>query len=201
MPLKSATTNPPSPRPTLITASSFGQLGTTKRPLPAGSLPDIGSIEISQPLSTSPTANNDVLTGSNAANNLSGLAGNDYLKGLGGADTLNGNDGSDVLDGGPGNDKLNGGTGVDIVTYRRHHRGRGRPPRNPATAKRGGETDTLTSHRGGDRLGQGRQLQGRRPTTTSSRAGSARTRPPAAAGGTSTPSRASRTVRPAAVAT
>ena len=55
-----------------IAASSFGQLGTTARPLPAGSLPDIGSIEISQALSTSPTVNNDVITGSSAANNLSG---------------------------------------------------------------------------------------------------------------------------------
>ena len=43
-----------------------------QRPLPAGSLPDIGSVEINQPLSTSPTANNDVITGSNAANNLVG---------------------------------------------------------------------------------------------------------------------------------
>ena len=82
-------------------------------------------------------------TGTNAANNLTGVAGNDYLKGLGGNDTLDGGNGSDLLDGGPGNDKLNGGTGVDLVAY----------PGAAAvvidlsgttdTAKRGGETDTL----------------------------------------------------------
>ena len=74
---RTAVTNPALSAADPITASAFGQLGTTKRPLPAGSLPDIGSVEINQPLSTSPTVNNDVLTGSNAANNLSGLAGND----------------------------------------------------------------------------------------------------------------------------
>ena len=82
-------------------------------------------------------------TGTNAANNLTGLAGNDYLKGLGGNDTMDGGNGSDLLDGGPGNDKLTGGTGVDLVAY----------PGAAAvvidlsgtndTAKRGGETDTL----------------------------------------------------------
>ena len=35
-----------------LVASAIGQLGTSPRPLPAGSLPDIGSIEINQPLST-----------------------------------------------------------------------------------------------------------------------------------------------------
>ena len=43
-------------------------------------------------------------SGTNATNNLTGLAGNDYLKGLGGNDTLDGGNGSDVLDGGLGND-------------------------------------------------------------------------------------------------
>ena len=144
VPLKNAVTNPALSAADPITASTFGQLGTTTRPLPAGSLPDIGSVEINQPLSTSPTANNDVLTGSNAANNLSGLAGNDYLKGLGGNDTLNGSDGSDVLDGGPGNDKLNGGNGVDLATFAGTTAVVVDLSANPATAKRGGETDTLT---------------------------------------------------------
>ena len=119
-----------------------------QRPLPAGSLPDIGSIEINQPLSTSPTANNDVITGSNAANNLAGLAGNDLIQGLAGADTLNGHDGSDVLDGGPGNDKLNGGNGVDIATFAGTTAVVVDLSTNPATAKRGSETDTLTSIEG-----------------------------------------------------
>jgi len=115
VPLKRTITNPALSAADPITASSFGQLSTTKRPLPAGSLPDIGSIEINQPLSTSPTVNNDVLTGSNAANNLAGLGGNDLIKGLGGNDTIDGGDGSDLLDGGPGNDTLKGGPGKDIL--------------------------------------------------------------------------------------
>ena len=148
VPLKNALTNPALSAADPITAGSFGQLGTTPRPLPAGSLPDIGSIEIAQPLSTSPTANNDVLTGSNAANNLSGLAGNDLIKGLAGNDTLNGSDGSDVLDGGPGNDVLNGGNGVDIATFAGGTAVVVDLAATPATAKRGAETDTLTSIEG-----------------------------------------------------
>ncbi|MFZ1429296.1 MAG: hypothetical protein WAS21_21270 [Geminicoccaceae bacterium] len=148
VPLKNAITNPALSAADPITASSFGQLGTTLRPLPTGSLPDIGSIEIKQSLSTSPTVNNDVLTGSNAANNLSGLAGNDLIQGLAGADTLNGNDGSDVLDGGLGNDKLNGGTGMDIATFAGSTAVVVDLAATPATAKRGGETDTLTSIEG-----------------------------------------------------
>ncbi len=148
VPLKNALTNPALSAADPITASSFGQLGTSKRPLPAGSLPDFGSIEIAQKLSTSPTVNNDVLTGSNAANNLSGLAGNDLIHGLAGADTLNGNEGSDVLDGGPGNDKLNGGTGMDIATFAGSTSVVVDLAATPATAKRGGETDTLTSIEG-----------------------------------------------------
>ncbi|MFZ1425899.1 MAG: M10 family metallopeptidase C-terminal domain-containing protein [Geminicoccaceae bacterium] len=148
VPLKSAITNPALSAADPITASSFGQLGTTLRPLPAGSLPDIGAIEIKQPLSTSPTVNNDVLTGSNAANNLSGLAGNDLIQGLGGKDVLNGQDGSDVLDGGTGNDALNGGLGMDIATFAGTTAVVVDLSAKPATAKRGGETDTLTSIEG-----------------------------------------------------
>ncbi|MFZ1428285.1 MAG: right-handed parallel beta-helix repeat-containing protein [Geminicoccaceae bacterium] len=148
VPLKNALTNPALSAADPITASSFGQLGTTKRPLPAGSLPDIGAIEIAQSLSTSPTVNNDVLTGSGGANNLAGLAGNDLIQGLAGTDTLNGNDGSDVLDGGPGNDVLNGGNGVDIATFAGSTAVVVDLAAKPATAKRGGETDTLTSIEG-----------------------------------------------------
>ena len=148
VPLKNSLTNPALSAADPITAASVGQLGTTKRPLPAGSLPDIGAIEINQTLSTSPTVNNDVITGTNGANNLSGLAGNDYLKGLGGADTLNGNDGSDVLDGGLGNDKLNGGTGFDVASFAGTTAVVVDLSTAPGTAKRGGETDQLTSIEG-----------------------------------------------------
>ncbi|MFZ1429293.1 MAG: right-handed parallel beta-helix repeat-containing protein, partial [Geminicoccaceae bacterium] len=148
VPLKNAITNPALTAADPITASSFGQLGTTPRPLPAGSLPDIGSIEIKQSLSTSPTVNNDVLTGSGGANNLAGLAGNDLIQGLAGADTLNGQDGSDVLDGGPGNDVLNGGPGMDIATFAGTTAVVVDLAAKPATARRGSETDTLTSIEG-----------------------------------------------------
>ncbi len=126
-----------------LSASAFGQLGSSPRPQPAGSLPDIGSAEANQTLSSTPTDNNDVLTGTNAANTLTGLPGTDYLKGLGGVDTLEGGPGGDLLDGGPGNDKLQGGLGLDLAAY----------PGAAAviidlsgttdTAKRGSETDTL----------------------------------------------------------
>ena len=98
-----------------LTAGAVDQIGTT-RPLPAGSLPDIGAAELNQrTFSTSPSSGNDVLTGSAAANTISGLSLNDRISGLGGDDTLNGNDGSDRLDGGDGKDTLNGGQGSDLL--------------------------------------------------------------------------------------
>jgi hypothetical protein len=131
-----------------LAASATGQLGTTRRPLPVGSLPDIGAAEADQTLSTSPTTNNDVITGSSAANNLAGLAGNDLIRGLAGNDVLNGGPGGDVLEGGPGNDRLNGGNGVDIATFAGTTAVVVDLSTDPATAKRGGETDTLTSIEG-----------------------------------------------------
>ena len=145
---KNSLTNPALSGADPITAGSTGQLGTTKRPQPAGSLADLGAAEADQALSTSSTVNNDVLTGSNAANNLSGLAGNDLIQGLGGNDTLNGNDGSDVLDGGPGNDKLKGGPGVDIATFAGTTAVAVDLSTDPGTAMRGNETDMLTSIEG-----------------------------------------------------
>ena len=147
VPLKNSLANPALSGADPMSIGIKDQLGH-RRPLPADSLPDIGAAEIDQPLSLSPTVNNDVLTGSSAANNLSGLAGNDLLKGLGGDDVLNGGDGSDVLDGGPGNDVLNGGTGVDIVTYAGATAVTVDLTAIPATARRGGEVDTLTSIEG-----------------------------------------------------
>ena len=70
VPLKNSAANPALSGADPITASATGQLGGTPRPQPAGSLPDIGAVEIKQPLSTSATVNNDVLTGTAAANNL-----------------------------------------------------------------------------------------------------------------------------------
>ena len=147
VPLRNDIANPALTGADPLAASLFGQLGTTARPQPAGSLPDIGSIEINQPLSTTASPNNDVLTGTAGIDTLSGQAGNDYLKGLGGGDTLNGGAGSDLLDGGAGNDELDGDAGIDLVTYASGTAavvvdlGLG-------TATRGGETDTLTEVEG-----------------------------------------------------
>ena len=149
VPLKLSLANPALSGGDPLAAGATGQLAVNPRPLPAGSLPDIGAAEADQPLSTSPTINNDVLTGSAAANNLSGLAGNDLLRGLGGNDTIHAGPGSDLLDGGPGNNRLNGGTGIDLARF----------AFSPAAvivdlsgtsdiAKRGGETDTLTDIEG-----------------------------------------------------
>lgn len=53
------------------------------------------------------------LTGTAAANVLTGGNGDDTLLGLGGKDTLIGNDGDDILNGGTSNDRMIGGAGDD----------------------------------------------------------------------------------------
>lgn len=86
------------------------------RPQPGTSNPDIGAFELNQTaLSTTASSNNDVLTGTAAANTLAGLAGADLVSGRGGDDRLYGNDGSDTLRGGAGNDLLEGGLGRDVL--------------------------------------------------------------------------------------
>ena len=131
-----------------LAASATGQNGTSARPQPAGSLPDIGSIEITQALSTTTSARNDVITGNSAANTLNGDLGNDYLKGLGGKDTLNGGDGSDLLDGGTGNDMLRGDGGIDLVAYFGSTKVVVDLASGAGNAKRGSETDTLANIEG-----------------------------------------------------
>jgi Ca2+-binding RTX toxin-like protein len=76
-------------------------------------------------VTTTGTAGNDVLTGSNTARNImDGLAGSDTITGgslddtlIGGlgTDTLNGLAGNDRLEGGDGKDALNGGSGDDVL--------------------------------------------------------------------------------------
>jgi hypothetical protein len=116
VPLRNSVTNPALSAADPFAVMTADQLGAP-RPQPTGSLPDLGAAERNQTLSTTPSANNDTLTGTAAANTISGLAGNDRVHGLEGSDTLNGNDGGDTFDGGPGNDAINGGTGVDTVRY------------------------------------------------------------------------------------
>ena len=121
------------------------QLGHV-RPLPAGSLADLGASESGQALSTHPSPGNDLLTGTAVGETISGLDGADRIFGAAGNDTLNGNAGSDLLEGGTGNDVLNGGDGIDTALY-------GGSTAITAdlsggTVHRGGETDTLTGIEG-----------------------------------------------------
>ena len=182
--LLNSITNPALSGADPLAASVTGQLGTSPRPLPAGSLPDIGAIEINQPLSTTTSANNDVITGNGAANTLNGDLGNDYLKGLGGKDTLNGGDGSDLLDGGSGNDVLRGDGGVDLVAYFGSTKVVVDLTSGAGNAKRGSETDTLAISRGRSAPAPATRSMATSSTITS-RAGSARTRSRAPAAATS----------------
>src|SRR4051812_45486982 len=123
------------------------QLGHA-RPQPTGTVADIGAVESGQTLSTTASANNDLLTGTSAANTLSGLAGNDHLKGLAGNDKLSGGDGSDLLDGGTGNDRLDGGTGSATALFGGSTAVVVDLSGTTDTAKRGAEVDTLISVQG-----------------------------------------------------
>ena len=69
-----------------------------------------------QALLTTPTLNNDVISGYDWADNINGLDGNDKLYGNGGDDTLIGGQGYDTLNGGAGNDLLDGGSENDSIT-------------------------------------------------------------------------------------
>lgn len=60
-------------------------------------------------------AGNNVITGGDLADTLSGLAGNDTLNGGLGNDTLDGGDGNDTLNGGDDVDTLTGGLGADTL--------------------------------------------------------------------------------------
>ena len=60
VPLKLSLANPALSGGDPLAAGALGQLAVNRRPLPAGSLPDIGAVEADQPLSTGATANNDV---------------------------------------------------------------------------------------------------------------------------------------------
>jgi Ca2+-binding RTX toxin-like protein len=62
------------------------------------------------------SAHDDVLAGTDAANDLTGLEGDDRLVGLGGPDDLLGGAGADDIDGGGGNDIVIGGDGADVIS-------------------------------------------------------------------------------------
>ena len=145
--LRESATNPALGAADRFAATTVDQLGHA-RPQPTGTVADLGAVESSHALSTTASANNDLLTGTSAANTLSALAGNDYLKGLAGNDRLAGGDDSDLLDGGTGNDRLDGGTGFDTALFGGSTAVVVDLSGATDTAKRGGETDTLVSVEG-----------------------------------------------------
>jgi Ca2+-binding RTX toxin-like protein len=63
---------------------------------------------------TSTGNSNDLVLGSNLADNITAGNGQDCVVGGGGNDTINGNQRDDILLGGAGNDDLDGGAGNDI---------------------------------------------------------------------------------------
>lgn len=87
-------------------------------------------------------AGDDTLIGNDAANVLSGKAGDDRLFGRSGDDLLNGGGGADVVRGGPGNDRLLGAPGNDRLLA-----GGGNDE-----LRGGGGNDILRGHAGDDRL-------------------------------------------------
>ncbi len=88
-----------------VTYSNLGGFSSTAivtpPPPPPAPLPSVG------------TPQDDILTGTTAANTIDGSQGNDIIRALAGNDTIAGGDGNDVLDGGNGADRLSGGTGDD----------------------------------------------------------------------------------------
>jgi Ca2+-binding RTX toxin-like protein len=60
-------------------------------------------------------AGDDTISGSGAANVLTGSSGADTLAGAGGDDTVDGGQNDDALDGGSGSDTLSGGAGDDVL--------------------------------------------------------------------------------------
>ncbi|WP_146054697.1 calcium-binding protein, partial [Methylovulum psychrotolerans] len=65
------------------------------------------------------TGNNkdNIIKGTNTADQIYGNGGNDTLSGLSGSDTIYGGDGDDTLNGGLGNDYLDGGSGIDTYLF------------------------------------------------------------------------------------
>ncbi len=62
-----------------------------------------------------PTDGDDVIFGTDAADDINGLGGNDVICGEGGDDRIRGGTGKDILFGGSGNDDIGGGRGNDEI--------------------------------------------------------------------------------------
>ncbi|VAV97404.1 Alkaline phosphatase, partial [hydrothermal vent metagenome] len=112
-------------------------------------------VRVTPPVSTSPSAGDDVITGTSGNDTIDALAGNDTIFGLAGSDTLRGGAGDDNLYGGQGNDLfidvsgtnfIDGGDGLDRVTfsYFRHNYDIVRNEDNSYTVSRaGGVSNTM----------------------------------------------------------
>lgn len=106
------------------------------------------------------SSSDDILQGTDRAENLSGLTGNDRLSGAGSFDALFGNEGKDTLNGGAGNDYLLGGNGNDSLVgsngddFLLGSRGRDglRGDRGNDELRGNEDNDTLIGGRGENRL-------------------------------------------------
>ena len=147
VPLRNNVANPALSAADRFAAVPVDQLGNP-RPRPIGTRADLGAVELDRALSTTPSANNDLLTGTSAANPINAGAGNDYIRGLGGADRLNGQTGSDLIEGGPGNDVIDGGTGVDAALFGGTVAVVAQLGGAAPSARRGSETNRLVSIEG-----------------------------------------------------
>lgn len=87
--------------------------GTDPDPEPVTCLGQAVTVDLGQ--GERPTAGNDVILGTAAAESVKSGAGNDVICGLGGSDKLYGGDGRDTLSGGTGRDVCEGGTGRDAA--------------------------------------------------------------------------------------
>jgi serralysin len=76
----------------------------------------VGQNPISAEQLNQPTAEDDLIVGSDCNDRIRGLTGDDYIRGNAGNDRLFGDAGNDALIGGEGRDRLNGGAGDDILT-------------------------------------------------------------------------------------
>jgi Ca2+-binding RTX toxin-like protein len=103
-----------------------------------------------------PTAGNDVIRGTAAANTIDGGGGNDRICGGGGTDTLIGGAGNDRLLGEAGVDTLNGGIGNDVLIGG-NHADRLNGQSGNDTLNGGVGADNLQGGAGKDRLNGGTQ--------------------------------------------
>ena len=111
---------------------------TVTAPLCAGS-----SVTVMLSLGDLPTAGNDVILGTAAANTVNGGGGRDTICGLGGPDRLSGGAAADKVFGGNGNDIANGGDGVDILEGGNNNDALNGGPQRDTCRGQGG-TDTKT---------------------------------------------------------